>query len=317
MEKKNPMIYPIEEISREGSEVVKNNIQIHYADPTKLFDSSIDNRFIEYLTILNSNIKEVKTLPHYLIPLAASLRFLLNEKIKSNSFIYNKNDKIYETLSNKINHEDDTYTTESITKLYYYELEALLASSIAALTFTFLNISQNTEEIFKLPQEEISFTINNNRIKNNDNGEDNAKKINITKSCQNMYYNLRRNKDRSLQLKNKFGMESLQKNRNRLENAIQIYAEFRNILIMNSYLLQTLRLINDRPEFTPFFSMYHYLWEEAFYNMIDFFKIENEKNISFIFNHLYQTNSESEETTKNYINNLENIYYRILDVIVK
>jgi len=87
-----------------------------------------------------------------------------------------------------INYENDTITTGSITKLYYYELEALLASSVAALTFTFLNISQNTEEMFKLPQEEITFTINNSITKNNVNDND-------TRSCHNMYYNLRRNKD--------------------------------------------------------------------------------------------------------------------------
>jgi len=89
-EKSHNMIYPVKEIIREGSMVGKKNIEIRYTGPHKLFDSPVDKRFIEYLTILNSNVKEVKILPYYLIPLTVSLRFLLNEKLKSNSFIYKK-----------------------------------------------------------------------------------------------------------------------------------------------------------------------------------------------------------------------------------
>ncbi|ORX85584.1 PIN domain-like protein [Anaeromyces robustus] len=297
----NQSTYIIEEICRNNNTSVTEKLIINSSNDN-IFSKSINDRFIEYLTIFNSNLQEVKSLPYYLIPITISLRFLLNEKVKHNSFIYKNNDKFYAHLSNK-----KKMNSESITNLYSYELEALLASSIAALSFTYLNISYY---LSNKKQSNIKTVTSIFDIKNNLN-ENNLEKRDWG---NNIYNSIKKNKGRCLQLKNYWNIENL--NKNQLRNGIQIYAEFRNVLIVNSYILQILKLNSDLPEFSSFFSMYHYLWEESFYSMIDFFKISTDKKISFIFNHLYTIDKNEKEKVDSYINYLEEIYIRLLNIIV-
>jgi len=293
----------IEEIIRSGSVCTVKNILIPSTYAVEnIFTGSIEYIINEYLNIFQSNTPLINALPYYLIPMTTSLRYLLIEKLNFNSFIFKDNDKLYTHL---INRNKNSETASPITKLYHYELEALLASCIAALTFTFLNKS-SCSFIEKDKQTIAESTPDFQSIKNN------IKKYGpILDFNSNMYDNLRNNKDRSLQLKSHFDLENLQKNKNQFENAIQIYAEFRNILIMNSYILQVLNL----KEFSSFYSMYHYQWEEAFYSMVYFFKIAKDNQISFIFNHLFSVNP-SDEKTEIFINYLQDHYLKALNAII-
>jgi len=316
-------INSIEEIVRNDSVCSVKNIPVTFSYTFEnISPDSVENCFNEYLNMFKSNTPLINALPYYLIPVTASLRYLLIEKLNINHFIFKDNDKLYSHLINATTTVTKTIpTTTTITstttttsnseklsqtpKLYYYELEALLASCIAALTFTFLNKLPLAVEIVKQDGVELTLNSNTNNIK------DNIKKYSTFNIYHNMYDNLKKNKDRTLQLKSHFNMENLQKNKNQFENAIQIYAEFQNILIMNSYILQTLNL----KDFASFYSMYHFLWEEAFYSMVYFFKISKNKQISFIFNHLFNVNSP-DENNKNFINYLEDTYLKVLNAIV-
>jgi len=258
--------------------------------------NSIDDNFVEYLNIFESNKQEIKDLPYFLIPIVTSLRFLLNEKLKLNKFVYRNNDKIY---SNFINSSNNTInnTSNDIPKLYYYELEALIASSVAALTLTFLN-----KDNFMNDKTLSAFLMNKSNKESRPN------------YSINHLMNIER---RSLELKNSLCFDDLRKNKTQFENSIQIYAEFINVLVFNSYILQTLKITNDFPEFSSFYSMYHYLWEESYYNMVDFFKGSKDKKISLIFNQLYSINSNTNKISENnYINNLEEVYSIMLNAIL-
>jgi len=49
--------------------------------------SDIEEKLNLYLSIFNSDSPSIKLLPYYLIPLASSLYYYLNEKKRSNQYI--------------------------------------------------------------------------------------------------------------------------------------------------------------------------------------------------------------------------------------
>jgi len=291
----------IEEQSRNGINTILKNVSINPLKNENIFTDSIENNFIKYLDIFKSNELFVKDLPYYLIPIVSCLRFFLKEKLKMNSFIYKTDDKTYSHLINNINYENDNSGVTA--QLHYYELEALIASSIAAMSFTFLNRNNSHNVNDNISTSKFSIINNINQNKNIDGYYDN------------MYIQLTKYQGRNLQLKSDFSINNLRSNKNLFENVIQIYSEFRSILIMNTYLLQTLKIIDDLPEFKAFYSMYHYQWEEAYYSMVDFFRINRDKSIYFIFDHLYSMKETGEEK-ENYIKFLENIYSKMLKAII-
>ncbi|ORX48431.1 hypothetical protein BCR36DRAFT_80971, partial [Piromyces finnis] len=292
----------IEEILRNNTTLISKNVNIYPYENSNLFNGSIEIIFDEYLRILNSNESCVKKLPYYLIPIVSNLRFLLKEKLKTNNFIYKSNDKAYSNIVNNINHEN--CDSDKIAKLYHYELEALIASSIIAMTFSFLNIKASNRKINHNISSSISSISENIRQNKNIDGYDN-----------NLYKQFKENRGRSLKLKSNFSIKNFKNKKTLFENAIQIYAEFQSILIMNSYLLQSMSIMDNLPEFQEFFSMYQYQCEEAYYNMIDFFRINRDNKISFIFNHLY-TIIGTEKQKEAYLEYLEEIYYIMFNSII-
>ena len=118
--------------------------------------SDIDERFNLYLNKFNSDIPSIKSLPYYLIPLVSSLRYYLNEKKRLKQYIT--------TSSN----DQKIKLTCSVNEIFDYEFEALVASSIAALTLTFLNIksfesnNHNLSKIYKSINENIKDNSNHN-----------------------------------------------------------------------------------------------------------------------------------------------------------
>ncbi|OUM68409.1 hypothetical protein PIROE2DRAFT_58076 [Piromyces sp. E2] len=188
----------IEELLRNGSTLVVKNVTINSSNNENIFSNSYESNFAEYLNIFKSNEPLVKNMPYYLIPVVSCLRFLLKEKLKMNSFVYKSNDKTYSHLkNNNINHKNNNSSV--ITKLYNYELEALIASSVAAMSFTFLNQfpSQNSKD--NIPSSEFS-------IKNNINQNQNENGY-----YDNMYIQMKKNQTRKLQLKNDFSIKNLKK----------------------------------------------------------------------------------------------------------
>jgi len=287
---------------RDGTYATTKNVIINPLEIKNVLSDSVEENFVEYLKIFKSNESSVKKLPYYLIPIVASLRFLLKEKLETNSFICENNDKIYSLLRHNKKYENQD--AKMITNLYYYELESLIASSIGALTFTFLNKSvyrrNNTKDTSSL-----GFSIKEN-IKQNKN---------VERRCDNIYNLMKKYTDRSIRLKYNNEMNNLRRKTDIIENAIQIYAEFRSILIMNTFFLQSLKIMDDLSEFKSFYSMYHYLWEEAYYYMIDFFRINRENNIPF--SQLFIANdNKNDDQYNDYINYLEEIYIKMLNVIV-
>jgi len=300
----------IEEICRTGSDVSSKPIGI---TPIKrnIFDYSINTIFDLYLTLFGSKERKVKALSYYLIPVVTSLRYLLRKKIDNELFV--SGNIYYYYISKK-----------STTKLYYYELKALIASSVAALTLTYLNKSSPyLNNMKRILDSFSSLSLNSSSSSSSSSSsitiEDNIRKtddnINPRDSYNNIHNHMKsEDGKRSLQLKNYQAITNLQRNNTfQFKNAIQIYAEFRNVLIMNSYMLQILKITETLPSFWSFYSMYHYIWEGAYYSMIESFR--NNINISFssIINNLFYVDDSA--NSNNYINELEKTYSKILDVM--
>ncbi|OUM66216.1 hypothetical protein PIROE2DRAFT_6658 [Piromyces sp. E2] len=331
-----PKKYVITELYRKNFDFNQRDITVWVNNQ---FPNTRDEQFSKYLKVFRSNIPIIKKLPYYLIPITSSIRFFLMEKVKSNLFIYDKNDETFlnfikyykkdndinsfENENEIINDNNDNndykkdddinffeneilndnndkndkdkndsnkhYEEEPKTALYWYEFESLVASCIAALTFSFLN-----KRCYPFQREKnSSFTTTSDR--NNKNYKD----------CQSMFYTLNHHNRRSLQLKTTWGIENFQQDLELYNNAIQIYAEFCNIVFLNSNFLQTLRIMETQREYSTFLSMYHYMWEESFYSMINEFKKfspnRNSHNISFIFNHVFLLDKYSPELDNNWI----------------
>jgi len=308
-EKINPET--IEEISRIGINVNTTNVSInpHYQN---IFDCPIEKTFNNYLIVFKSNTSKVKALPYYLIPVVASLRHLLKDKMKNGLFVDKNN-----------NQKRISSSSSSLTKLYDYELKALLASSIAALTFTYLNESSpylddtnytlNLLSSLSLNSSSSSSSSHNLNIR--DNIEKNDQMTNQYNNYSNIYRHMKLGEGRrSLQLKNYQSIKRLQRNSSHFKNAIHIYAEFTNTLIMNSYMLQVFKLTERLPSFWSFFSMYTYLWEGSYYSMIESFRDNDNLKISSIFDSLYDV--KNTKNSKNYLLELEKIYSKMLDAIM-
>ncbi|ORY19653.1 hypothetical protein LY90DRAFT_677090 [Neocallimastix californiae] len=338
----NDETYVIKEFTRKGEDLSNNKLIIKTKEIDELSLNSTNERFIKYLTLFKCKIDDIMDLPYFIIPCLTSLRFLLLKKLETNSFIFNKENSLYSHLSNyiinnnngnnkenskrsqddlNINKEgtqkniNDIKNEETITKLYDYEFEALLASCIAALSFTYLH----TNSFLKLKESETDktsmMTSSEYLIRNH------IKKY-VTVGYHNLYDDLRYNKSRSLQLIHPWSIECME-DINQLENSIQIYAEYINILNTNTNTLEALKLPIDLPEFRSFTSMYHFQWEQAFHCMVNPFKLSNEKNISSIFHNLFTVtilnNNEDNTSTINpteYINYLCDLYNKMLTRLI-
>jgi hypothetical protein len=321
----------IEEYSRNGVNISFNEVR-----PTFDYtydDSSVERNYKQYLKIFDSNIEIVKKLPYYLIPVVASLRYLLKDKIEKKLFAYAEDDETYRHLPNASNYP----VSYSQSKLNYYELEALIASSIAALTFTYLNKSspylkdnhEDTQEYLinslshlSLNSTSTSFSstsISSSNLTIENNIQINDQKIHQTPPFNNIYTAMTFNGNESgryLILKNNRHLEALQNRSSSFKNAIHIYAEFKNTLIVNSYILQVLKLTENLTSFSSFYSMYCYIWEGAYYNMVDLFRrsTNNRAKITSIFKYLF--NGRNMENTDNYMRKLGQIYKEMLKAIV-
>ncbi len=262
-----------------------------------------------YLKIFDSDIPVIKELPYYLIPITITLRYLLIHKVKTNSFHTAKD----ETSSSKLNNDNNNDSESSKTVLNQYELQALIASCIASLTLSYLhkNYYPLDKQKYDKNNEELSassLTIEQNIQLN-------------SKNC-NLFYvmNDKNPNKRSLQLKSTWGIEKFHENKELYENSLQIYAEFMTLLYINSNIIQTLKLSEYHQEFRSFYSMHHYIWEEAYYSMIESFKTMGNinENISFIFNQVFIVNNNKNNDKKlndNYLDYLNGIYHTMYSAI--
>jgi len=304
----------IEEVSRDGFELNSIKVKINpiYQNIFDFPNEDIFNKY--YLNNFESNTDNVKSLPYYLIPVASSLRYLLKKKVEENLFVYKKDDQLYNHLPNA----SESMISSTQTALHYYEFEALLASSIAALTLTYLSVSSAyIDDIKSLNSLSLLSLDSNDKFTIEDNIQRNDQMLDQNGNYNNMYSHMRLRNKRSLELKNNEAIEILQKNSIKFKNAIHIFSEFSNILIMNSYMLQVLKLIEKLPSFSSFYSMYSYVWEGAYYSMIESFEIDNNKMVSSIFRNLFNVNGLNNSEKDNYINKLEKIYLRMLNAILE
>ena len=187
-----------------------------------------------------------------------------------------------------------------------------MASCIGALTFTYLHVNSFS----KLKMD----TIENQSLNSSTNYsiQKNIKQYDM--DCQNLYNNLRYNEERSLQLKKQWEIECME-DIQQLENSIQIYAEYINIISLNTYSMEVLKLssINELPEFKSFSSMYHYQWEEAFHCLVNPMKTSKERNnIESIFNEFFTVTPMNQDTfsSNDYINYLSKLYHKMFNIIV-
>ncbi|ORX80719.1 PIN domain-like protein [Anaeromyces robustus] len=322
--------FTINEFIRKENSIIKNTVDI-IIDINKPLPESIESRFCIYLTTYKSNILPIKKLPYYLIPITSCLRYYLINKIKCNAFIYDKDNgkeknkkNIYSNIvnNNSKNHKKNNKSHSNITILHDYEFETLLASCVAALTLTYLH---------KRVYNKITNATINNKKKDKNNQKNNQKKAfnlsiknNIKKNnigCHNIYDNIKYHKNRSLFLKEHWCIQDIHDHKIEFENAVQIYAEFLSLLITNSQTMQVLNLGHDLPEMITLYSMYHYLWKDAFYSMIKkkhLFKYPKDKKIYyifFVFKSLFKFNEKNSETEK-YLTYLEEIYSEMINSIL-
>ncbi|KAL6635521.1 PIN domain-like protein [Neocallimastix sp. 'constans'] len=345
----------ITEYLRKEDKILSEEVNVH-VDSDKPLPYSVDKRFEIYLTSFKSNTKAIKALPYYLIPLALSLRYLLIKKIQLKLFI-NKKDgkkkqnsysKFIKALGMEESTDEEKIDWERETPLNYYEFEALLASCISALTFSFLHkkvyetsndnprnkkknedqkkaMNQKEEEEEKEEEEKEKEKKKSNlkRKKSSKTLELSIKenlKANHLMESDNMHWLMIQHRSRTLFFKERWTSNDIEKDERHFENAVQLFSEFINILIMNSNFLQILRLTNDFREITAIHTMYHYVWDESFYKMIECYPIFKKppnpnKKISMIFDHLYIIH-ENKGNTKNYYNYLEKVFNQTLNAIL-
>jgi len=130
----------------------------------------------------------------------------------------------------------------------------------------------------------------------------------------NIFVMLKRHRNRCLILKKPWTVGDIRRNREEYDNGIHIYAEFINILLMNSFFLQVLKLTDDIEEFSSLFTMHHYLWEESFYFFCESFKASSPINFQTTFTSLFNIN-ESKPVAEEYINYLEKVYTNIFNTV--
>jgi len=310
--------YSITEYVNENGRIVHKeiNFNIDLNDP---YPNSLNDRFELYLTVFKSNRDRIKKLPYYLIPVVSSLRYYLLKKCNDNLFIPKEDDPIYTKFlkSNNIQikaRASDLSDLIDDTILHYYDFQALLASCVAALTFTYLHNSvykQNSKKIVssncdidEIINKISSLSLSSSSIKENI-------KENLM-NCHNIYDMSVHHKNRSLSLKKPWTTKFIQTHREDFDNGLQVYAEFLNILNWNSQLMQILNFTEEVEEFGLLYTMYHYIWEEAFYSIIDMAK---NNDITQIFNTLFKVWGEQNNSGE-YINYLRNCYSTMLNAIL-
>ncbi|ORX75771.1 hypothetical protein BCR32DRAFT_296678 [Anaeromyces robustus] len=330
-----PDKYEITEFITRNGTVINDLINIKI-DQNEPFPDSINECYDLYLNIFNSNQETIKKLPYYLIPIVVTLRYYLMVKCKDNLFIPKENDNTYTDFLNRNHYEikkeikkdlnSDTKKEDTI--LHYYDFQALIASCVGALTFTYLNI--NTFNITKplSSNRRIRKTISSlknslNQISDQFNSlslstsystkiENNIKENVKFQNCNNINDMLVNHKSRTILLKNRWNPRLIQEHLTDFDNGVQVYAEFLNVLIWNSNIFQTLRFTNELKDFGLLFTMYHYVWEESFYSMIEYFKT---KDISTIYNELFIA-VYAKNYAKEYIKYLCDVYNTILKAIL-
>ena len=292
---------------RKGTDLVENTVEIKC--DTNSFPKTMDDSFMTYLKIFNSDIPAIKELPYYLIPITITFRYFLTHKIKLH--LFQKSANLNNDNNNQTKDDNDNDSKSSKTMLNQYELQALIASCVASLTLSYLNknfhlmdkkkVNKNNEKLSSLPIEQ--------NIQSN------------YKNC-NLFYliNDKNPNKRSLQLKSTWGIENFHENKKIYENSLQIYAEFMTLLYINSNIIQTLKLSEYHQEFKSFYSMYHYIWEEAYYSMIESFRTMNNtnENISSIFNQVFilnNNNRNNKEFNETYLGYLSEIYLKMYNAI--
>jgi len=300
-----PGNYSILERFRKGTDMEENSVEIKCDDTS--FPETMEDSFTTYLRIFNSDIPLIRELPYYLIPITITLRYFLIHKVKTNSF--------RTTISNDDQTKGDNDTESSKTMLNQYELQALLASCIASLTLSYLN-----KEFYSLDKQKT-----NNKEKTFDSSLSLEQNIQQNYKNCNLFYliNDRNPNKRSLQLKSTWGIKDFHKNKELYENSLQIYAEFMTLLYVNSNIIQTLKLSEYHPEFKSFYSMNHYIWEEAFYSMIEPFKTTNnaKEGISTIFNKVFtpsnnnNNSNDNKKLTENYSSYLNDVYFKMYNAV--
>ena len=358
--------YTITEYRKQDKKVVGKPIEISMNRRVQI-PKPLEERMSIYLKNFFSNNKRMRSLPYYLVPLATTLRYYLISKIKSFSYINDSRNErlncIFKSVTSnmKLHQENNQRKTSKEVDtplepkkeayLHSYEFEALLASSIGALTFTFLHLNnyikrsnkekgkgqekeqkkEDNEKISKSsssatttvtptsPTSPISpisptspslptkltksdFTITDNIEKNND------------VDGHNIFIMLKSHRNRCLILKKPWTVGDIRRNKEEYDNGIHIYAEFINLLLMNSFFLQVLKLTDDLEEFSSLFTMHHYLWEESFYFFCESFKASSPINFQTTFTNLFNIN-ESKPVAEEYINYLEKVYTNIFDTV--
>ena len=246
--------------------------------------SDIEEKLNLYLSIFNSDSPSIKLLPYYLIPLASSLYYYLHEKKRSNQYISaSSNDQKIEL-------------TSSFNEIFDYEFEALVASSISAITLSYLNINTfNPSNSFKKNMENnINYDIN----------------IFLKEQRLELYKNEKLTKDKIFNYMNNESTNKIQLKRN-----IQILAEFRNVLSIISNIMQILKLTDNHQEFQWLSTMHHYIYEEAYHAIILQIKDDSKpriNNIKSLFKNLFFIKNNNDV---NFISYLNKNYCRVLRAI--
>ncbi|ORX42553.1 hypothetical protein BCR36DRAFT_362308 [Piromyces finnis] len=298
-----PKEYSILEYYTDDNKIAHKEIIIPI-DSTKTFPTTLEEKFIKYLDTFHSNIDSIKKLPYYLMVGVANLRFYLIEKIKNNTFApegsSNSYIQFYNTYKNNNERnipDEKNISNTKTTVLHTYEFEALVASCVAALSFSYLHKSiyiKSRKYVKDIPKNLSNFSIENNLKENK-------------MDCSNTFTILTKHYNRSLKLKRSKLPKKIHNDISQFGNSVQIYAEFINVLLGNCQLMQILKLNDAKEEFNSLFTMYHYSWEEAFYSMVDYIK---ENGGESIFNELFDIKN------KDYLNFLEKVYSLMLNTIL-
>lgn len=265
-------------------------------DMNRSLPDNIDERLNMYLDIFKSNNETIKSLPYYLIPVVASLRYYLIGKIEANLFDNTLMSDDYNHLCQNINLTEKNITCDNDSNLVSkitvkdYVYKALVSSCVAAMTFTYLH-------------KNFYYLMKNKKFEYNS-FEENIKKNSFI--CKTLPDFIHYNKNRSLRLKGEWSINLFQKFKEQSENAIQIFSEIKSIFYINSCILQALKFPNDCVELETLSSMYHYIWEDAFYGLIYPFS-QGETNLSLIFKRRFEL-----ECT-NYIFNMNSNYFKYLE----
>jgi len=247
---------------------------------TGFIPSDKEGRLELYLEIFKcNNIPGIEKLEKFLIPLVSSLRYYHEYYVKN-----------YQVGSES-----------SIKERKNYEFNALIASTIAALTLTYLNI---------------------NLYESNKSNEGHVK--------VDLKYKQR------LELRDKLHPERIFKfmknddDKSQYKRETQILAEFKNVLTVNSNIMQILKLTDD-DEYQNISTMHHYLWDQAFNRIIFNLKQRQYRNhyrmkkvkedsdnidIKDVFRRLFKIKNIDENLFEEYLGFLEKKYEIVKNLVL-